>query len=335
MLGTFCKNGDMSIPFETPILIVAWNRPVHARRLVDSLRQFRPTRVWVSIDGPREKSEEAVIQQTKSAILEALDWPCVISTQFHEANLGCREGVASGIEWFFSNVEEGIILEDDLVLGADSLLFLREMLGKYRNEERVLSVSADNSLGIRPKDGSSYFFLGFPHVWGWATWKRAWRLYEANMESWVDARLNQTASSFFTLREAELFWTPLFDRVAFEPKYDSWAWCWAATHIANRGLSVQPSSNLVSNLGFDSTATHTKVENSRARSQPQSIFPLRHPDDVRESEEMARSTYERLASIGGSGGHRSQLDALVSIAALRRLTESVARFLRSAQLWKS
>jgi len=315
----------MPIKFDTPVLIVAWNRPEHARRLVDSLRQFRPNRVWVSVDGPRDFSEELAVQQTRAAILESLDWPCEIRTQFHDLNLGCRLGVASAIDWFFSQVAEGIILEDDLVLGTDSLPFLQEMLVRYRDDPKILSISADNSLAVTPQDGSSYFFLGFPHVWGWATWKRAWNLYEANMDSWIDARLTDRVAAFFRSPEAQRFWTPLFDRVAFEPRFDSWAWCWAATHFANGGLSVQASSNLVSNIGFDSAATHTRSETTRAAAELERIFPLSHPNNVSESEELAFLTYERLASIDGARDKENHLRKLLtSIARTRPI-----KFLRS------
>ena len=316
----------MSNKFDTPVLIVAWNRPAHARRLVDSLRQFRPNRVWVSVDGPRGSSGEPAVQQTRAAILESLDWPCEIRTQFHDVNLGCRLGVASAIDWFFGQVAEGIILEDDLVLGTDSLPFLQEMLVRYRDDAKIFSISADNSLAVTPSDGSSYFFLGFPHVWGWATWKRAWDLYEANMDSWIDARLTERESSFFPSPAAQRFWTPLFDRVAFEPRFDSWAWCWAATHFANGGLSVQPSSNLVSNFGFDSAATHTRSKTTRAAVEPGRIFPLSHPNNVSESEEMAFLTYELLGSIDGVRVRESKLRQLWSSIARMRPIKSLGRY---------
>lgn len=328
--SNFSEKDLMSDQFDTPILIVAWNRPAHARRLVDSVRPFRPSQVWVSVDGPRDSSDVLPIERTKKSILDSLDWACNIRTQFHESNLGCREGVSSALDWFFAGNDEGIILEDDLVLGSESLPFLQAMLEKYRDEPRVMSVSADNSLGVKVRDGSSYFFLGFPHVWGWATWKRAWSLYDRNMDSWIAARSGQGVSSFFSSSQSEHFWARLFDRVAFEPKLDSWAWCWAATHFAHGGLSVQAGKNLVSNAGFDSSATHTESKTERANANIETIFPLRHPCRVAENKVATLSTYKKLSSLRSASRTRRFVNAMFRLF-MRPLTP---RGLRSLLLRK-
>lgn len=317
----------MSSQFDTPILIVAWNRPDHVRRLMESLRPFRPSKLWISIDGPRDSAEAIVVDETRMAILDSIDWPCETRTQFHDSNLGCREGVASAIDWFFSDVSEGIILEDDLQLGKESLFFLKAMLERYRSEPRILSISADNSLAIKLRDNASYFFLGFPHVWGWATWRRAWTLYDRDMESWKAARSASEVGSFFGSSESEAFWSRNFDRVAFEPRMDSWAWCWAATHFAYGGLSVQAAKNLVSNSGFDALATHTNSKSARANAAIEAIFPLTHPNRIEENKVAAGETYKKLYRLSSVSRTRRILRTIFASGALARATARVRNLL--------
>jgi hypothetical protein len=288
--------------FDTPVLVIGWRRPEHLLEVISALRIVGPSRVWIAVDGPAHSGQLEEVERTRSVATNSIDWPCSIRLLIREDNLGCRRGCAEAIDWFFSEAPEGIILEDDCVPSVEGMLFLQEMLVRYRLNSRVLSVSADNSLGVKLPSKESYFFSAFPLIWGWATWRRAWALYDRDMRAWHLARLANSSTEFFPDRVSERFWTPFFDRVTFEPIEDTWDWQWAATHFIHNGLAVHPTENLVRNIGFDELATHTRTVTSRANARVRGIFPLVHPKMVGESGHARAATYRRFAAVK-TGSH--------------------------------
>lgn len=179
-----------------PVLLLAFNRPDRLRRVIDALRPQAPGRVYVAVDGPRPgvESDAARVAATQ-AIVGEIDWACEISTLFREQNLGCGRAVSSGITWFFEHEDSGVILEDDLIPGPDFLAYCDALLEQYRHDERVFAVSGCN---LVPPDRitapGSYRFSGITHIWGWATWKRAWQHYAFDLTGW-QRRLPRNACS--------------------------------------------------------------------------------------------------------------------------------------------
>ena len=102
---------------------------------------------------------------------------------FRNENLGCGKAVSEAITWFFDQEEEGIILEDDVLPHSDFFSYCEELLEKYRDTEQVGFISGRNNLyGDRVSD-DSYFFSPINHVWGWATWRRTWKLYQFDIRN--------------------------------------------------------------------------------------------------------------------------------------------------------
>ena len=98
----------------------------------------------------------------------------------HSSNLGCREGPATAINWFFDLEPEGIILEDDCLPDPSFFPYCAELLARYRNDPRVMMISGDNVQAHQTSDGS-YYFSQLAGTWGWATWRRAWALYDKDL----------------------------------------------------------------------------------------------------------------------------------------------------------
>ena len=159
-----------------PVLLLMFNRPDLARQVFDSIRAVKPSRLYLSVDGARQgRPEELEAVQQCRALKDEVDWDCEVKTLFQESNLGCGCGVRSGIDWFFENEERGIILEDDCKPHPDFFVFCSEMLDKYRDDTRVFSVAGFNELPVTAFQGASYEFSVYNLIWGWASWRRAWR----------------------------------------------------------------------------------------------------------------------------------------------------------------
>lgn len=261
------------------VLFLVFNRPEVTAKCFEAIRAARPERLYVAADGPRQgKENEAERCELARRLATAVDWSCDVQTLFRSENLGCRRAVSGAIDWFFSMETEGIILEDDCLASPSWFSFAEEMLDRYRDDERIMCISASHFHGEAHKPEHSYFFSRYNHCWGWASWRRAWAMYDVDMSGWPALR----GTSWLTGigRGSRLFtnyWRHIFDR-AHAGLVDSWAYRWTFSCWAQSGLTIMPSQKLVINIGFDSEATHTFGQ-SPAWVRPIGAleFPLQHP----------------------------------------------------------
>jgi hypothetical protein len=267
-----------------PVLIIAWRRPEPTRRVIESVRSARPTQLFLAVDGPRGQdhpNDAAEIRATIDALESAIDWPCEVRKLYATENQGCRLGVTAAIDWFFSSVEMGIILEDDCVAHPDFFPYCAELLERFRHDTRVLMISGDNSAAVRPVTGRSYSFIPYAHIWGWATWRRAWALYDRDLSRYRTERANGDWGRALPRRARRLL-TGTLDSLAAAPNPGTWDYQWASTIILERGLSVHPRSNLITNIGFGPEGTHTRnPKHPRANAASSAVLPLSHPRVVR------------------------------------------------------
>lgn len=269
---------------DTPVLFLVFNRPDKTTITFNAIRAARPKRLYVAADGPRtnrvdEKEKVAKVRE----IVTAVDWSCEVHTLFREKNLGCRRAVSGALSWFFSAEPEGIILEDDCFASPAWFRFAEEMLERYRDDKRVMCVSATHFHGANYKPEYSYFFSRYPHCWGWASWARAWALYDADMSAWPRLKKSRWLRSVgYGSQSFYRYWTARFDQAYIENGVDSWAYRWFFSCWSQNGLTVLPECNLVSNIGYDGEGTHTKSKNTPdgVVSHESIAFPLRHPDRV-------------------------------------------------------
>src|SRR5512139_3287315 len=170
---------------KTPVAFIIFNRPDTAERVFAEIAKARPPKLLVVADGPRaNRSGEAEKCAATRAIIDRVDWDCEVLTNFSDTNLGCKNRVSSGIDWVFEQVPEAIILEDDCLPHPTFFRFCEELLERYRDDERIGMISGDNfQLGQKRTD-ASYYFSRYNHIWGWASWRRAWRHYDREASAW-------------------------------------------------------------------------------------------------------------------------------------------------------
>ena len=253
----------------------------------------QPRQLFVAADGPRvDRDGEAQLCEESRRIIDKVDWPCEVKTLFREQNLGCREAVGGAISWFFENVEEGIILEDDCLPNESFFTFCAELLERYRHDHRVMCITGDNFQNGQKSGSASYYFSIYNHIWGWATWRRAWNHFDHNLSKWETLRRTFFLNKLMP-RESVAYWTRVFDSVR-NREVNSWAYIWTFSCWARGGLTATPNVNLISNIGFDSRATHTVDHASRLANPPISelTFPQTHPLRVRR-DKKADSFVER------------------------------------------
>jgi hypothetical protein len=265
----------------TPIAFFIFNRPDTTSRVFEAIRLARPEKLLVVADGPRADREGEVDKcRAARAIVELVDWPCDVLTNYAVSNLGCKRRVSSGLDWVFKTVPEAIMLEDDCLPEPSFFRFCEELLERYRDDERVMMISGDNFQFGRRRTAHSYYFSRYAHIWGWASWRRAWQHYDVDMKQWHDIRDGGWLHDLLDNPSSVRHWKGVFDRVA-QGKINTWDYQWTFACWLQSGLAVMPNVNLVSNIGFHAGATHTAAENQfSAMSTEPMQFPLDHPSFV-------------------------------------------------------
>lgn len=265
----------------TPVAFIIFNRPDTTARVFAEIAKARPPKLLVVGDGPRASRPGEVERVAAArAIIEKVDWPCEVLTNFSEENLGCKRRVSSGIDWVFEQVEEAIILEDDCLPHPTFFRFCQEMLERYRHDERVAMVSGDNFLFDRVSVPESYYFSRYLHIWGWASWRRAWKDYDVKIRDWPQAQLDGLLGAYIRRSGERSYWLKAFGEV-YHARLDTWDYQWVLSSWLQNRIAIMPAVNLISNIGFGQTATHTTGASIYSNMPTKEIgFPLRHPRHV-------------------------------------------------------
>ena len=267
--------------FKVPILLIAYNRPSCISRVIENLKNLKPTKLYIACDGPNESIENNKnVYLTRKIIKENVNWETKLRTKFNNKNQGCKYGVSNAISWFFKNENEGIILEDDILPHVDFFSFCEVLLEKYRNDKRVWCITGSNHVGENIGDGS-YFFSRYNHCWGWASWRRCWDQYNVEMELWPKYKSMQLLKTNFTDKKEYSYWYKFFDSFYKNGSRGTWDYQWFFTSLVNNGLTITPNANLIENIGFGPDATHTKVGKSTSKKlsfdKDSGVIPIVHP----------------------------------------------------------
>ena len=250
----------------TPILFLIFNRPDTTQQVFNEIKKAKPTKLFVAADGPRDNNRgDSEKCQRAREIINQVNWDCEVKTLFRDKNLGCKIAVSSAINWFFENTEEGIILEDDCLPSQSFFWFCQELLEKYKSDERIMMISGDNVNTEWKSNRQDYHFSYYSGIWGWATWKRAWMLYDIEMAKWKNTYWREQIK--YLLGEKQYKKRAKNYEMTFKKQLDTWDYIWSFNKSMNSGMSVVPAKNLVSNIGFSSEATHTKDPKSKRNNQ--------------------------------------------------------------------
>ena len=243
--------------FNIPILFIIFNRPDTAKKVFKKIQEIKPKQLFIAADGPRKNKPEDVelCKQTRE-ILNDINWDCELKTLLREENVGCKKGPADAISWFFEHVEEGIILEDDCLPSDSFFPFCEELLEKYRHDTRIMHIGGSNELPDY-EHPDSYYFSRLGHVWGWATWKRAWQLMDLNLKDFEEFKQRNILKNIVRNKYHRQDW--INNLQTAKDGNDIWDFIWQYTMFIQNGLSIVPSKNLILNIGFDGRATHTSI----------------------------------------------------------------------------
>lgn len=268
---------------KTPVLIITFNRPSHTRKVLEAIMQQNPEVLYVFQDGPRAKvlsSDLVKCNEVRGVIEELTKGTRVrLNTLYSDKNLGCGPGPMTALNWFFSENEYGIILEDDAVPHPDFFPYCEELLLKYKDDHEVRAIGSMHLDTITYGDGSYYFSMMNRTFCAWATWARAWKDFDLYHRDVTRKQFNQCLKAYGCGLRMREYWC---DRLAEVQKdaYHNSSWdqqFWMSIWL-HHGKGIMPNVNLSTNIGFGADATHTFSSRSIGSNRKSaSIMPLRHP----------------------------------------------------------
>ncbi len=307
-----------------PIVFLVFNRPETTRKVFSAIAQARPRTLFLVADGPRTEEERVRTQEVRS-IIQNVTWPCNVHTNFAERNLGCRKRVSSGITWAFEHTDRAIILEDDTLPHPSFFRFCEELLETYASEERIMHISGATFQSQKP--AASYSFSRIPHIWGWATWRRAWRHYDAELSDWPSLRATPFPADAEPWEPAQEYWRHLFEQTWKQAtkKNDTWDAQWVYACLKRKGIAITPSVNMVSNIGFGEYATRTTHTDDIRANRPACAmpFPLRRPHTIAVDHNADRSTYTIVFRIHATLAKRARWAVKKHLPAVYRVLKKI------------
>jgi hypothetical protein len=267
----------------TAVALILFRRAEYTAMVFERIRGARPRKLFLIADGPQPgNADDARGCEQARAVVERVDWPCDVVRDFADENLGLKRRIPSGLDRVFEEVEEAIILEDDCLPHPSFFPYCEELLARYRDDERVVHISGSQLLPQPPTEGSYHFSRG-PAIWGWATWRRAWRLFDVDLTDWHALTKRERKARLRRMFEEaaeQRHWGFVWDH---SPEIDNWDAQWAYVALSRGLLSINPNRNLISNIGFGEEATNATDDPLGIARRPLegTSFPLVHPPQVR------------------------------------------------------
>ncbi len=284
----------------TPVAFIIFNRPEVTERVFAAIRAARPPRLFLIADGPRPNvpSDTACCAAAREVVAQ-IDWPCQVSRKFAEGNLGLRRNVSEGLDWVFAQTEEAIILEDDCLPDPSFFPFCDELLERYRDDATVGMICGTNLAPrqIIADSVASYYFSRYCYIWGWATWRRAWRCYDREVKEWPSLGQNGWLNDKLATSTAINFWRRHFDDCYGQHPdgLNTWDVQLVFAFWRHQMHSIVARENLVRNLGIGANATHTRQPLGCAGQSVGSLeFPLQHPAQHTVHEKADRHAQEEV-----------------------------------------
>jgi hypothetical protein len=234
-----------------PVLLVFFNRGDTVLQLINSLRDVKPQAIYLASDGSRNAKEKEVVDTIRNEVLAAIDWQCQVHCRFSEKNHGCKQGVHQAVQWFFSNEEIGVVLEDDCIPSPYFFDFCNVMLNKYENDLNVATVSGRNELSSFGDD--SHFFSSKFFCWGWASWAN--RIVGIDVEHGYHKKAIKCIQNK-SLSYAEKNHVKGIHNLMLTKQVNSWAYSYDLYFRSKNMLHILPKQNLIKNIGVGAEGTH-------------------------------------------------------------------------------
>jgi hypothetical protein len=243
-----------------PIALFVYNRPEHTRRTISYLQKnilAEESRLFIFSDAAKTPADTGKVEQVRQLAREVTGFKSVKIIERKE-NLGLANSIISGVTKLVNEYNKVIVFEDDLLSSPYTLEYFNEALKRYEKEEQVMHIGA-YMYDLPGKNLPETFFYRAATSWGWATWARAWKYFEPDVDT-IIGQFDVAKTYQFSIENRMNFWKQINEFKA--GKNDSWAIRWYASVFLKNGLTLNPSHSLIQNIGHDGTGVHSNSENT-------------------------------------------------------------------------
>lgn len=231
-----------------PVALFAWRRTELLAETLSCLRRDGVQLVYAFSDGPRTPEQAPEVERVRE-LLRSVDWADLRLKERRE-NLGLGESIRAGVSEVLAEHEMVVVFEDDLVTAPGTFGYLCAALQRYRDEPRVLSVTAWTHPSTTPRRVTGPYFDGRAECLLWGSWRRAWVGMERSALSWMEVARQHG-------NDPRRYGDDLVEMAREEARRNIWAVRWSFLHIANRGLCLRPPRSLVEHQGLDAAASNS------------------------------------------------------------------------------
>ncbi len=241
------------------VAFIFFNKEDTTKKVFQKIKEAKPNRIYLISDGARNEKEKQVVCSIREWIENNIDWNCNVTKIYATKNMGCRNRVVTGINEVFEHEEAAVILEDDCLPLNGFFEYCKTMLEYYKDASQIMMVNGSNLVPRKNYEiKEDYTFSANSWVWGWATWKRAWKLYDPEIKNWPYVKKNKVLNGIYNSKYRFKKEISKGLDLVYKHKLDTWDYQWQFAIWINYGLCIVPRYNYVENLGFDiKEATHT------------------------------------------------------------------------------
>lgn len=290
------------------VLVIFFCRDDKLNQVFNVIKEVKPSKLYLYQDGPRNELDMPGIQECRRIVDDSnIDWKCKVQRFYQEKNVGCDPSEYIAQKWFFTNEEMGIILEDDDVPSHSFFPFCKELLEKYKDDARISLICGRNKQEETKNIKESYFFSKIGGIWGWASWRRFFELWDEKY-TWLDSPekmmtiKNQLPKNTYNSFINTAKWHRDTGKEYYETIY-------AAAQWINEGYAIIPKENLIKNIGIGNETTHGTNEIRLLSKKNRRIFemnaheidfPLIHPKELirntKYEKDIHTNSFEKLTS---------------------------------------
>ena len=239
-----------------PIVLFSYNRLWHVRQTIEALTKnelARESELFVFSDGPKTEKDESKVKEVREYIKTIKGFRKVEIIE-RDRNFGLASNIIDGVTKIVNEYRRIIVLEDDLITSPYFLTYMNKALEIYQDEEKVASIHGYVYPLPNPEKLPDTFFIRGADCWGWATWERAWKLFEADGKKLLNLLIERKETNIFDFNGSYGYTKMLKDQL--QGKNDSWAIRWYASAFLNNMFTLYPRKTLVRNIGADNSGTH-------------------------------------------------------------------------------
>jgi hypothetical protein len=280
-----------------PIALFVYNRPEHTRRTLNYLQKnllADESRLFIFSDGAKTDTDNAKVEQVRHLVKGITGFKSVKVIESKQ-NRGLADAIIAGVTQLVNEYGKVIVFEDDLLSSPYALQYFNDALKRYANEEKVMHIGG-YMYNLADKGLPETFFYRAASSWGWATWDRAWKYFEPDIDKLI-SQFDEKKVRQFTIENTMNFWKQVQEFKA--GKNNSWAIRWYATVFLQGGLTLNPSRSLINNIGHDGTGVHSNIEGMYTVKIAQK--PVKHfPSDVKEDQQAYEAIRHFLKNRKGS-----------------------------------